>query len=53
MNETHISLNENVFSLIKRVKHLAEFTDYPLLEVLAIYFILILNTASSADSASD
>ena len=37
MNETHLSLNNNVFSLIKRVKHLAEFTDYPLLEVLAIY----------------
>ena len=37
LNKTHISSNENVFSLIKRVKHLAEFPDFPLLEVLAIY----------------
>ena len=40
LNKTHISLNENVFSFIKRVKHLAEFTDFLLLEVLAIYLYL-------------
>ena len=40
LNKTHISLKENVFSLIKRVKHLAEFTDFLLLEVLAIYLYL-------------
>ena len=40
LNKTHISLNENVFSLIKRDKHLAEFSDFPLLEVLAIYLYL-------------
>ena len=40
MNKTHISMNENVFSLIERVKNLAEFPDFPLLEVLAIYLYL-------------
>ena len=40
LNKTHISSNENVFSLFKRVKHLAEFTDFLLLEVLAIYLYL-------------
>ena len=38
--KTYISLNENAFSLIKRVKHLAEFHDFPLLEVLEIYLYL-------------
>ena len=37
MNEMHISLNGKVFPLIKRVKHLSEFSDFLLLEVLAIY----------------
>ena len=40
LNKTRISLKENVFSFIKRVKHLAEFTDFLLLEVLAIYLYL-------------
>ena len=35
-------MNENVFSLIKRVKNLAEFPDFPLLEVLAIYLSLFI-----------
>ena len=37
LNESHISLHENVFLLIKRVKHLSELSDFQLLEVLAIY----------------
>ena len=36
LNESHFSLHENVFSLIKRVKHLSEFSDFLLLKVLAI-----------------
>ena len=33
----HVSLNENIFPLIKRVRHLPEFRDFLLLEVLVIY----------------
>ena len=37
LNESHFSLHDNVFPLIKRVKHLSEFSDFLLLEALAIY----------------
>ena len=36
-NETHISLNENVFSLNKRVKNVSEFSDFLLPEGLVTY----------------
>ena len=37
LNESHFSLHENVFPLIKRVKRLSQFSDFLLLAVLAIY----------------
>ena len=37
LNESQFSLHKNVFPLIKRVKHLSEFSDFLLLEVLVIY----------------
>ena len=36
LNESHIFLNENVFSLNKRVKHLSELSDF-LTEGFAFY----------------
>ena len=39
LNKTYIFLNRNVFPLIKRVKHLSEFSDFLLLEILAIYCV--------------
>ena len=37
LNETHISLNEDVFPLNKKVKYLSEFSDFLLPGVLSIY----------------
>ena len=40
LNESHFSLHDNVFPLIKRVKHLSEFSDFFASGSLSDLFIL-------------